>query len=74
MSIALRTPVDCERDRRPGVSSSYSISTRAAMQPLAILVREQQDRLGHVAHVALDEKGLILLDEIARCCGRERRG
>ncbi len=35
------------------------------VQPRPILVREQQDRLRHVADLALDEKGLILLDQVA---------
>ncbi len=34
------------------------------VQRFRVLVREQQDRLGHVAHVALDEKWLVLLDQL----------
>jgi hypothetical protein len=36
-----------------------------AEQSLAVLVGEQQNWLGHVAYVALDEEWLVLLDEIA---------
>ena len=34
------------------------------VEALPILVREQQNRLRHVPHLALDEKWLVLLDQI----------
>ena len=34
------------------------------VEPLTILVREQKNGLRHVAHLSLDEKWLVLLDQV----------
>ena len=43
-------------------------------QPLAVLVREQQDRLGDVAHDVLGQARLIVVDQRDDVAARECRG
>ena len=62
IAISLKTRVD-RSGSRTALAGRYSSRTAAARSALAVLVGEEQDRLLGVAHLALDEEGLVVLDE-----------